>query len=179
MRCVALPFPGAVLMWSMLLSAAPALAQTPPPSHAKSGPRAIDACGVLTQAELETVIGQKVKPERVPPSTPTSAGVSVCMYSSDRGQAFSITTYSAQAVANTHSRTLQGYYDSAKTSNANLAGKPPQVLPGVAKHATYFVSPRDAGDVVLVLRNDCVVTINAVGLQGREQAHAVAKAAGH
>jgi hypothetical protein len=162
----------------VLLLPAAAAAQAAAASQAKSGPRAVDACAVLTAAELEEALGHKVKPQRVPPNTPTSAGVSVCMYASPTGrQTLSVTTHAPDAVARTHAGTLQGYYESIKTSNANLTGKPPQVLPGAARHATYFVNPRDAGDVILVLRRDCVVTINISGLKSKDEALALAKAA--
>jgi hypothetical protein len=163
----------------LLLLPAGAAAQAAAASQAKSGPMAVDACAVLTAAELEQALGHKVKPQRVPPNTPTSAGVSVCMYASPTGrQTLSVTTHAPEAVVRTHAGTLQGYYDSIKTSNANLTGKPPQVLPGAGRHATYFMNPRDSGDVILVLRRDCVVTINISSLKGRDEALAIAKAAG-
>jgi hypothetical protein len=47
----------------------------------------------------------------------------------------------------------------------------------VGRHASYFINPRGTGDVILILRNDCVVTINASGLT-RDEAQKVAEAAG-
>ena len=52
------------------------------------------------------------------------------------------------------------------------------MFPGVARHASYFVNPKNAGDVILILRQDCVINITASGLT-REQAQKVATAAGH
>jgi hypothetical protein len=170
---------GTLVLCLLALAASPVIAARATSSQAKSGPRSVDACQVVTQAALEQALGQKVTPQRVPPATPTSVGVSVCMYATATGrQTLSVTTYAPEAVAGTHAKTLQGYYDSVKTSNANLTGRPPQVLPKVARHATYFVNPRNAGDVILVLRRDCVVTINVAGLKGKEQALAIAHAAG-
>jgi hypothetical protein len=39
------------------------------------------------------------------------------------------------------------------------------------------VNPRDSGDVILVLRRDCVVTINISSVKGKDEALAIAKAA--
>ncbi len=76
-----------------------------------------------------------------------------------------------------HHKDLPTYYESLKTSNANLARRPAILFPGVARKASYFVIPRDKGDVILILRQDCVVNINASGLT-QEEAQKVAAAAG-
>jgi hypothetical protein len=146
--------------------------------QAKSGPRSIDACGVLTQAELETVVKRKVRPRAVPASQPASLGVSICMYATTDGlHTVSVTTYGPEAIARTQSKTLQAYYDAMKTSNAQAAGKPPVVIPGAGRHASFFMNPRGAGDVLQVLRNDCVVIASLNGFT-REEALATGKAIG-
>lgn len=150
----------------------------PAAPQAKSGPQSIDACGVLTRAELEAAVKRKVRPSAVPASQPTSIGVSVCMYATTDGlHTASVTTYGPEAIRRTQSKTLQAYYDAMKTSNAQLAGKPPVVIPGAGRHASFFANPRNAGDVLLVLRDDCVVVTNLNGFT-REEAIATGKAIG-
>jgi hypothetical protein len=90
-------------------------------------------------------------------------------------QTLSVTTYTPEALARTQTKTLAIYYDSLKTSNANNAGRPAQVLPGIARHASYFETR--SGATVLVHRHDCIVVMNLTGLT-KEEATAVAKASG-
>jgi hypothetical protein len=147
-------------------------------AQGKSGPRALDACGLVTKAELESALKKTVQSRAVPPATPASLGVSTCMWASTNGrQTMSVTTYTPAALQRTQTKTLAVYYDSLKTSNANNAGRPAQVLPGIARHASYFAA---AGSVatVLVHRHDSVVVINLTGLS-KDEATAVAKAAGN
>lgn len=163
--------------WSALLAATvaagPSLA-----AQGKSGPRALDACGLVTKAELEEALKKKVQPRPVPPGTPATLGVSTCMWATTNGrQTMSVTTYTPEALQRTQTRTLAVYYDSLKTSNANNAGRPAQVLPGIARHASYFAAPGTAS-TVLVHRSDSIVVINLTGLS-KEEATAIAKAAGN
>jgi DNA-binding MurR/RpiR family transcriptional regulator len=51
------------------------------------------------------------------------------------------------------------------------------VLPGIARHASYFAG-QGAASTVLVHRNDCIVVISLTGMS-KEEATAVAKAAGN
>ena len=148
-------------------------------SQARSGPRSVDACAVLTQAELKEALGKAVRSSPVPASQPASIGVSVCMWATGDGRrTLSVTTYGPEAVQRTQTKDLKTYYESVKTSNANLARRAPIVVPGAGRHASYFLNPRGTGgDVVLVLRRDAVVTINASGLS-REEIVKVARAAG-
>ena len=147
-------------------------------AQAKSGPRSIDACGVLTSEELGAIVKRKVQPRKVPASQPASLGVSVCMYATADGlHTISVTTYGPEAISRTQSKTLQAYYDAMKTSNAQAARKPPIVIPGAGRHASFFVNPRGAGDVLLVLRNDCVVVSSLNGFT-RDEALATGKAIG-
>jgi hypothetical protein len=63
----------------LLLLPVGAAAQSAAASQAKSGPLAVDACAVLTAAELEQALGHKVKPQRVPPTRPRAqASPSAC-----------------------------------------------------------------------------------------------------
>jgi hypothetical protein len=152
----------------------PALAM----AQGKSGPRALDACGLVTKAELDAALGKAVQPRPVPPGTPATLGVSVCMWATANGrQTLSISTYTPEALQRTQTKTLQVYYDSLKTSNANTAGRPALVLPGIARHASYFPAA-GAGSTVLVHRHDSIVVINLTGLS-KDEATAVAKAAGN
>jgi hypothetical protein len=138
----------------------------------------VNACAILTAAELETALGKKVRPQPVPASTPASIGMSVCLWASADGRkTLSVATHGPEAVKRTVARDLPTYYESLKTSNANLARRPAVVFPGIARRACYFVNPRDSGDVILVLRHDCVVTVTAAGLT-RDEARKVAAAAG-
>jgi len=147
-------------------------------AQGKSGPRALDACGLVTKAELDGALGRPVQSRPVPPGTPATLGVSVCMWATANGrQTLSISTYTADALQRTQTKTLQVYYDSLKTSNANNAGRPAVVLPGVARHASYFPAA-GTGSTVLVHRHDSIVVINLTGLS-KEEATAVAKAAGN
>jgi hypothetical protein len=164
----------AAVLLALALAAAPAGLC----AQGRSGPRSVNACTVATQAELEAALGTRIRPQAVPASQPASLGVSVCMWATADGRrTLSVTTYGPEAISRTSSRDLKTFYEGMKTSNANLARKPPIVLPRVARHASYFVNPRNAGDVILVLRQDCVVTLNVFGLK-REEIDAVAKAAG-
>ena len=157
------------------------LASMAPPAHAqaRSGPRSVDACGVLTEAELKEAVGRPVRSSPVPASQPASIGVSVCMWATNDGRrTLSVTTYGPEAVQRTHARDLKTYYESVKTSNANVARRAAIVVPGAGRHASYFLNPRGTGgDVILVLRRDAVVTINAAGLSPEEIVK-VARAAG-
>ena len=163
---------GAVVSLLMSLSAGWAAAQ------GKSGPRALDACGLVTKVELETALKKTVQPRPVPPGTPTTLGVSTCMWATPNGrQTMSVTTYTPEALSRTQTKTLAVYYDSLKTSNANNAGRPAVVLPGIARHASYFPAAGTAS-TVLVYRHDSIVVINLTGLS-KEEATAVAKAAGN
>jgi len=147
-------------------------------AQGKTGPRGLDACGLVTKAELEAAIKKTVQSRQVPPSTPASLGVSHCMWASANGrQTLSVTTYTPDALARTQTKTLPIYYDSLKTSNANNAGRPAQVLPGIARHASFFPGAGTAS-TVLVHRHDAIVVINLTGLS-KEEATAVAKAAGN
>jgi hypothetical protein len=148
-------------------------------AQGKSGPRSVDACGIATEAELEAALGARVRPSAIPASAPASIGVSVCMWATvDGRRRLSIATYGPEAVKRTVTRDLRTYYDSMKSSNAQMARRPAIVFPGVGRHASYFVNPKNAGDVILILRQDCVVNITASGLT-RQQAEKVAAAAGH
>jgi hypothetical protein len=144
----------------------------------RSGPMSVNACGILTAAELEAALGKKVRPQPVPASTPTTLGVSVCLWAAADGRkTLSVATHGPEAVKRTVAQDLPTYYESLKTSNANLGRRPAIVFPGIARRACYFVNPTGRGDVILVLRQDCVVTITAAGLS-REEAQKVAAAAG-
>jgi hypothetical protein len=144
----------------------------------RSGPMSVNACGILTAAELEAALGKKARPQPVPASTPATLGVSVCLWATADGRkTLSVATHGPEAVKRTVARDLPTYYESLKTSNANLGRRPAIVFPGIARRACYFVNPRGSGDVILVLRQDCVVTITAGGLT-REEAQKVAAAAG-
>ena len=145
-------------------------------AQGRSGPRSIDACSVLTQAELEQAIGKKIRSQKVPPSQPASVGVSVCMWSTADGRrSVSVTTYGPEAVARTQARTIDTYYESLKTANANQTGTRAKVLPGVGRKASYF--PAGSGNTVLVLRADCLVLMNIAGMTP-EEIGKIAKAAG-
>lgn len=147
-------------------------------AQGKTGPRGLDACGLVTKAELEAALKRPMQSRQVPPSTPASLGVSHCMWASANGrQTLSVTTYTPDALARTQTKTLPIYYDSLKTSNASNAGRPAQVLPGIARHASYFAASGTAS-TVLVHRNDAIVVINLTGLS-KEEATEVAKAAGN
>jgi hypothetical protein len=147
-------------------------------AQGKTGPRGLDACGLVTKAELEAAIKKTVQSRQVPPSTPASLGVSHCMWASANGrQTLSVTTYTPDALARTQTKTLPIYYDSLKTSNANNAGRPAQVLPGIARHASYFAA-QGTSSTVLVHRNDSIVVISLTGMS-KEEATAIAKAAGN
>ena len=147
-------------------------------AQGKTGPRGLDACSIVTKAELEAALKRPMQSRQVPPSTPASLGVSHCMWASANGrQTLSVTTYTPDALARTQTKTLAIYYDSLKTSNANNAGRPAQVLPGIARHASFFPGAGTAS-TVLVHRNDFIVVIHLPGLS-KEEATAVAKAAGN
>jgi hypothetical protein len=160
-------------MLAAMIAAGPSLG-----AQGKSGPRALDACGLVTKAELEEALKKKVQPRPVPPGTPATLGVSTCMWATANGrQTMSVTTYTPEALQRTQTKTLAIYYDSLKTSNANNAGRPAQVLPGIARHASYFAASGTAA-TVLVHRSDSIVVINLTGLS-KEEATAIAKAAGN
>jgi len=147
-------------------------------AQGKSGPRSLDACGLATQVELEGALKKKVQPRQVPPGTPTTLGVSTCMWATPNGrQTMSVTTYTPEALSRTQTKTLAVYYDSLKTSNANNAGRPAIVLPGIARHASYFTAAGTAS-TVLIYRSDSIVVINLTGLS-RDEATAIARAAGN
>jgi hypothetical protein len=147
-------------------------------TQGRSGQQSVDACQVVTAEEVAQALGRKVQSRAVPPSQPVTLGVSVCMWATADGRrTLSVTTYGPEAVKRTRTSTLQMYYDSVKTSNANLARRPAKVVPGVARHASIFPSSTATGWTILVLRHDCVVTINATGIT-EEQAVAIAKTAG-
>lgn len=147
-------------------------------AQGKTGPRGLDACALVTKAELDAALKKPIQSRQVPPSTPASLGVSHCMWASANGrQTLSVTTYTPDALARTQTKTLPIYYDSLKTSNANNAGRPAQVLPGIARHASYFQGTGTAS-TVLVHRSDAIVVLNLTGLS-KDEATAVAKAAGN
>jgi hypothetical protein len=137
----------------------------------------VDACTVAPQAKLEAGIGKKLKAQKVPPATPASAGVSVCMWATADGRrTLSVATYSPTAVKNTQAKTIDAYYESLKTQNASFSGRP-RVVQGVQRRAVSFPAARGAGDTILVLRSDCTVVINAAGFAPAEIV-AIAKSAG-
>jgi hypothetical protein len=146
-------------------------------AQGKSGPQSVDACRVLSQAKLEQALGTKVRAQKVPPATPTSLGVSVCMWATPNGRrSLSITTYGPQAVAHTRAGTIETYYESLKVANANRVHRPARVLPGIKRKACSFPSETGQGDMILLLRSDAMVTMNVTGLSP-EEIVAVAKAA--
>jgi hypothetical protein len=158
----------------LVLAVSPAVAA----AQGKSGPRALDACGLVTKAELEEALKKPIQPRPVPPGTHTTLGVSTCMWATPNGrQTMSVTTYTPEALARTQTRTLALYYDSLKTSNANNAGRPAIVLPKIAQHASYFPAAGTAA-TVLIRRADSVVVINLTGLS-KDEATAIARAAGN
>lgn len=147
-------------------------------AQGKSGVMSVNACSIAPATELQAALAAKVRPQPIPPSTPASIGVSVCMWSTmDGRKTLSVSTYGPEAVKRTISKDLKTYYESMKISNANQARRAAIVFPRVGRHASYFINPRGTGDVILILRNDCVVTINASGLT-RDEAQKVAEAAG-
>jgi hypothetical protein len=169
-------------VWRVLVGGVAMLALAAAPTavaaQGKSGPRSLDACGLATQAELEAALGKKLQPRQVPPATPTTLGVSTCMWATANGrQTLSVTTYTPEALSRTQTKTLAIYYDSLKTSNANNAGRPAVVLPGIAQHASYFPAA-GTSSTVLIRRHDSIVVINLTGLS-KDEATAVAKAAGN
>lgn len=167
-----------VVGWGTVLAVLLALSPSWAAAQGKSGPRALDACGLVTKVELAEALKKTVQPRPVPPGTPTSLGVSTCMWASANGrQTLSVTTYTPVALQRTQARTLAMYYDSLRSSNANNAGRPAIVLPGIAQHASYFPAAGTAS-TVLVRRHDCIVVINLTGLS-TDEATAVAKAAGN
>jgi hypothetical protein len=150
-----------------------------PAAQGKSGPKSVDACGLVSKAELETALGRKVQARKVPASTPATLGVSVCMWATlDGRRTLSVSTYAPEALQRTQTKTLQVYYDSLRTSNANNVGRPAQVLPGIARHASYFAAPQGTSSTVLVNRRDCIVVMNLTGLS-KEEATLVARSAGN
>src|SRR5690606_31186103 len=166
--------PSASLLLCLLLAMPAALV-----AQGKSGPRSLDACGLVTKAELDAALGRPVQPKPVPASTPATLGVSICMWATRDGRrTLSVTTYTPEALQRTQTKTPQAYYDSLRTSNANNAGRPAQVLPGIARHASYFPAREGLGATVLVNRHDAIVVINLTGLT-KEEATEVAKAAGN
>lgn len=155
-----------------------ALPPTMAAAQGKSGPRALDACGLVTKVELEEALKKAVQARPVPPGTPTTLGVSTCMWATANGrQTMSVTTYTPEALSRTQTKTLAVYYDALKTSNANNAGRPAVVLPGIAQHASYFPAA-GTGGTVLVRRADSIVVINLTGLS-KDEATALARAAGN
>jgi hypothetical protein len=170
--------PRASHTWALTLVCACMGAASVGYGQGRSGPMSVNACGILTAAELEAALGKKVRPQPVPASTPATLGVSVCLWATADGRrTLSVATHGPEALKRTVARDLPTYYESLKTSNANLGRRPAIVFPGIARRACYFVNPRGSGDVILVLRQDCVVTITAGGLT-REEAQKVAAAAG-
>jgi len=168
-----------LLVRRMLLSAAVIVPLLPSAAsaQAKSGVMSVDACATPTQAKLEAATARKLRAQKVPPTTPASAGVSVCMWATPDGrQTLSVSTYSPTAVKNTQSKTIDTYFESLRTQNAQLSGRP-RVIPGVSKRAVSFPSARGTGDTILILRTDCVVVINAAGFTP-EQVTGIAKATG-
>ena len=70
-----------------------------------------------------------------------------CMWATvDGRRTLSVSMYGPEAVRPTITKDLPTYDESLKTSNANLARRPAILFPGVARKASYFVSPRDKGD---------------------------------
>jgi hypothetical protein len=152
-------------------------APRPVVAQAKSGAQSIDACLVAPQAKLEAAIGKKLKAQKVPPATPTSVGVSVCMWATPDGRkTLSVASYAPAAVKNTQAKTIDTYFESLKTQNASFSGRP-RVIQGVMKRAVSFPAARGAGDTILVLRSDCTVVMNVAGFSAEELA-GIAKAAG-
>jgi hypothetical protein len=95
----------------------------------------------------------------------------------DGRRTLSVSTYGPEAVRRTQAGTIETYYDSLKTSNANMTRTPAKVIPGAGRRASSFPSATGQGTTILVLRNDCVVSINATGLAPQEVvavAHAAA-----
>lgn len=166
------------VLWGCGVAALAVLPSAGLAAQGKSGPRALDACGLATKAELEAALKRTVQSRPVPPGTPATLGVSTCMWATTNGrQTLSVTTYTPEALQRTQTKTLAIYYDSLKTSNANNAGRPAQVLPGIARHASYFQAAGTAA-TVLVHRHDSIVVINLTGLT-KDEATAVARAAGN
>jgi hypothetical protein len=167
-----------VIGWGWVFAVPLALLPMRAAAQGKSGPRALDACGLVTKVELEQALTRKVQARPVPPATPATLGVSTCMWATANGrQTLSVTTYTPEALQRTQTKTLAVYYDSLKTSNANNAGRPAIVLPGIARHASYFPAA-GSGATLLIHRHDSIVVINLTGLS-KEEALAVAKAAGN
>ena len=167
---------GAAALLSLLCASL--VGPKPLQAQGKSGVMSVNACSIAPAAELQAALATKVRPQPIPPSTPASIGVSVCMWSSmDGRKTLSVSTYGPEAVKRTISKDLKTYYESMKISNANQARRGAIVFPRVGRHSSFFANPRGTGDVILILRNDCVVTINAVGLT-RDEAQKVAGAAG-
>lgn len=154
----------------LLTAAAPASAQV------KSGPQAIDACAAAPKAKLEVAAGKPLKPQKISPGTPTSMGVSVCMWATADGRkTLSVTTYAPAALRNTQAKSIDAYFESLKTQNAQFSGRP-RVIAGVARRAVSFPSSRGVGDTILVLRHDCTIVMNLGGFAPSDLP-AVAKAA--
>jgi hypothetical protein len=169
--------PAGLAMSGLLVCASLALAPPVVAAQGKSGSQSVDACTVPTQAKLEQAIGKKVKSQQVPPSTPASLGVSLCMWATPDGRrTLSVATYAPASVRNTQAKTIDAYFEFLKTQNASLSGRP-RVIQGVQRRAVSFPSTRGSGDTILVLRSDCTVVIDAAGFTVDEVA-AIAKATG-
>jgi hypothetical protein len=138
-------------------------AALPANAQAKSGAQSVDACTAVPKAKLDAVSGRPLTPQKVPPATPASLGVSVCMWATADGRkTLSVSTYAPAAVKHTQAKTIDAYFESLKTQNAQFSGRP-KVIPGVLKRAVSFPSVRGAGDTILVLRNDCTIVMNVGG----------------
>src|SRR5690606_20504128 len=69
-----------LLPFASLVLCAALAAPVPAAAQGKSGPRALDACALVTKAELDAALGRPVQPKPVPASTPATLGVSICMW---------------------------------------------------------------------------------------------------
>ena len=102
----------------------------PAGAQGKSGPMSVDACSVATSAELEAALGTRIRPSPIPASAPASIGVSVCMWATlDGRRTLSVATYGPEAVKHTVAKDLRTYYDSMKSSNAQMARRPASCSP--------------------------------------------------
>ena len=126
---------GSGVVFALMLALSPGWAA----AQGKSGPRALDACGLATKVELEEGLKKSSSHGRCRRRRRPRVGVSTCMWATPNGrQTLSVTTYTPEALQRTQTKTLPMYYDALKTSNANNAGRPAIVLPGIARHASYF-----------------------------------------
>jgi hypothetical protein len=143
---------------------------------AAASPAPADACALLTNADIEAVLGEPVKERK--PGTQATGGLltSQCFFGTSTARSVSLTATRASAAGGRSTVTPREYWRRQfhRPEQENERDTRARPIAGVGEEA-YWTGNRFAG-ALYVLRGDAFLRISVGGIQDEEARIAAAKA---